>query len=175
MERRTGTRILVSHSPSTPLRDLHDGERDTSLAKGDARTNMLAVPQQGRDRDIDAQLFTFIKSDYLGQGEHDHVQTRTSSPRKSTTTIAAACAERSHRGSRSLLHKVAERTYELIANSLQLKVVGDNIFDATFRYNFQVSNGARRLSGMGLTFLTIQLRNGRFEITKETGSVVKRN
>ena len=64
-----GISIRLEHAAA----DLYDGERDTSLAKGDAEFDVLAVPQQGRDRDIDAQLFTFIKSDYLGQGEHDHV------------------------------------------------------------------------------------------------------
>ena len=163
-------------SPSTPIKDLYDGKPDAALTKADGTPFELPVPQPAQGRDIAAELTEFIKTSYLGHGKPNFVNSE---------DIFAPEVDYYDQGRvpRSAVmqdhgrydKKWPHRTFEMIADSLQFSDATDTTVNAVFRYAFQVSNGAKHLGGIGMTELSIQLRDGHFEITRESGRVVSKN
>ena len=163
------------YSPSTWIKDLADGKQDTSLTKADGTPAFVAAPKEP-ERDLATELANFVKDAYLGHGKENHV---------SDDTIFADEVEYYDEGRiprsevtadhDNYYRKWPERLYEMIADSLKFTPTSDNTVDATFRYAYQLANGTKKTGGIGVTNLSIQLRDGRFEITKEQGKVVSRN
>ena len=163
------------YSPSMPVKSLFDDKPDLSLAKADGTALEFTAPKEPQ-RDLAAELVDFVKNAYLGHGKANHVSDEAIFAGEvdyyDQGRVPRAAVTQDHE---SYYKKWPVRTYEMIADSLQLNPTADNIVDASFRYAFQVANGAKHLGGISVTYLTIQFRDGRFEITKEQGRVVSRN
>ncbi|MGQ0672591.1 MAG: hypothetical protein ACT4N2_06885 [Hyphomicrobium sp.] len=163
------------YSSNTPLKSLSDGKNDPAITRADG-----SVPEikggGGQGADIATVLIDFIKAGYLGHGMRNHVTPETVFAAevdyydKGRLTRAAVAAEH-----QSYYAKWPERSYEMIADSLSLNATSDTSVEASFRYAYHVANGSKSLIGLGVTYLTIELRDGKFQIVRETGNVVSRN
>lgn len=163
------------YSPNTKIAELYDDKPDTALVKADG-SHLYFEPPQQQGRDIGAELVDFIKSKYLGSGRVDHfidegaLADEVEYYDKGKITRAAVLHD-----NKAYYQKWPERLYDMIDDSLQLKVVDDTTVDATFRYNFHLRKDTRQVSGVGETQLRIVLKDGRFQIAGENGRVVSNN
>ena len=161
--------------PNAKLKDLHSGKPDLSLTKANGAPVEIPAPKE-QGRDMAAELINFIKLAYLGHGLQDHMLPE--------TMFADEVDYYDHgrlprdgvmKDHADYYRKWPSRHYEMIADSLQLKVIDDSTVEASFRYAFQVANTKKKVGGIAVTDLTIQVRDGRFIITREAGKVVSRN
>ncbi len=161
--------------PNAKLKDLHSGKPDLSLTKANGAPVEIPAPKE-QGRDMAAELINFIKLAYLGHGLQDHMLPE--------IMFADEVDYYDHgrlprdgvmKDHADYYRKWPSRHYEMIADSLQLKVIDDSTVEASFRYAFQVANTKKKAGGIAVTDLTIQVRDGRFIITREAGKVVSRN
>lgn len=122
------------------------------------------------------RLMVFVADDYLGTGRGDHEN----SPDLYAPTVdyygrAPTSRAGVMAGKRAYYAKWPSRRYEMIPGSLQAKPGADDSVEITFRYSYRVANGRRFAEGIGTTTLGLILADdGRYQIVKETGGVVRR-
>lgn len=135
-----------------------------------------AAPTQDTSREALLQrLMTFVSDDYLGTGRDDHVNRP-----DLYADVVDYYGRRTSRagvmsGKRAYYAKWPSRHYEIIPGSLLPRPGAGDSVELTFRYTYEVSNGARAARGIGETTLGLILADdGRYQIVKETGGVVRR-
>lgn len=122
------------------------------------------------------RLMDFVADDYLGTGRGDHEN----SPDLYAPVVDYYGRAQTSRadvmaGKRAYYAKWPSRRYEMMAGSLQPKPGADDSVEITFRYTYRVANGRRFAEGIGTTTLGLILADdGRYQIVKETGGVVRR-
>lgn len=136
-----------------------------------------ATPAPDATREAMLQrLMAFVADDYLGTGRDDHEN----SPDLYAPVVAYYGRQQTSRagvmaGKRAYYAKWPSRRYEMIPGTLQAKPGADDSVEITFRYTYEVGNGRRSARGIGSTTLgLILLDDGRYQIVKEAGGVIRR-
>ena len=121
------------------------------------------------------RIVNFVSIDYLGHGRLNH-ESRAAlyAPQivyfdKGTLSRDQVVADK-----RAYYARWPSRKYEMIENSLTSKSGAGDSLDVSFRYQFEVSDGKRTVSGTGTTTIGLVSRDGRFLIVRETGQVDRR-
>lgn len=140
-----------------------------------AQPSTPAVAAEAREA-LRQRLMTFVTEDYLGNAREGHENFpdlfagTVDYYGQSGTSQARVLADK-----RAFYRRWPSRRYEIIPGSLQPRPGPNDSVELTFRYTYEVSNGARAARGIGETTLgLILLDDGRYRIVKETGGVVRR-
>ena len=143
----------------------------SSLAQPSAGPSVEETREALRQR-----LMTFVTEDYLGNAREGHENfgdlfaDRVDYYGKPGTLRARVLADKA-----AFYRRWPMRRYEIIPGSLLPRPGPDDSVELTFRYTYEVSNGARSARGIGETTLGLILgEDGRYRIVKETGGVVRR-
>lgn len=134
------------------------------------------LAQEPSREELLRRLVTFVSDEYLGTGRDDY-ENRPDLYAASVDYYGRAGTSRAGvmAGKRAYYTKWPSRRYEVIPGSLQAKPGPEDSVEITFRYTYRVARGPRSAEGIGTTTLGLILADdGRYQIVKETGGVVRR-
>ncbi len=172
-------RFAQSYDYEDPYQDNY--ERDPEAQFDDDFDSQDPDPARGegdpQENSLMRELMHFVQYDYLGNGRLNHVSdVGLFAPRVDyygRRQISRGAVDASRH---SYYRKWSERRYELIPDSVRIRQRGHDSVDIAFDYNFELSGRRKRIRGIGRTRLTVRQRDedGAFEITRESGRVVRR-
>lgn len=163
--------VAQAHGPNETL-----GRTSGQPSGSQAPTSQAYADLEVNRENLRQRLLAFVTNDYLGNAREGHENfadlfaDTVDYYGRPGTSRARVMADK-----RAFYRRWPVRRYEMLPETLQARPGPNDSVEIAFRFNYQVSNGVRSARGVGTTTLGLVLvGDGRYQIVKETGGVVRR-